>query len=57
MNVQNGKFKAHVIVRDKNGKIKVDDWNSLSPEFKEIIRKEEDKDGRNARNSSTEWDS
>lgn len=35
-----GKARAVGIVYDKHGRIKVDDWDSLSPELKTIIEKE-----------------
>ena len=51
MKAKPGKVKMYGIVRDKDGNIKVDDWDSLDPKLKEIILKEEKKDGRNIRNN------
>lgn len=51
MKTLEGKVKMYGIVRDKDGNIKIDDWDSLDPKLKEIILKEERKDGRNTRNS------
>lgn len=49
MKIKPGKVKMYGIVRDKNGKIKVDNWETLDPVLKEYILKEERKNGRNAR--------
>lgn len=49
MNASIGKVKMYGIVRDKDGNIKVDNWDSLSPELKSIILKEM-RDGGNTRN-------
>ena len=35
-----GKMTAYCLVRDKDGNIKIDDWDALSPEMKQIIEKE-----------------
>ena len=51
MKIKPGKIKMYGIVRDKNGKIKVDDWETLDPVLKEYILKEEGKNGRNIRNN------
>ena len=51
MKIKPGKVKMYGIVRDKNGKIKYDDWDSLDPVLKEYILKEERENGRNIRNN------
>ena len=51
MKTKPGKVKMYGIVRDKNGKIKVDDWDKLDPVLKEYILKEEKEIGRNIRNN------
>ena len=51
MKIKPGKVKMYGIVRDKNGKIKYDDWDSLDPVLKEYILKEERENGRNVRDS------
>jgi hypothetical protein len=40
-----GKAEGYGIVRDANGGIKVDDWDSLAPELKEAIQEELDNGG------------
>ena len=52
MKAKPGKVKMYGVVRDRNGKIKVDDWDKLDPKLKEIVLKEEEKDGRNTRRRS-----
>ncbi len=32
-----GKFKGYAVVRDRLGRIKVDDWNALDPNFREYL--------------------
>jgi ribosome maturation factor RimP len=46
LNSPSGRYKAYAIVYDKNGDIKVDDWESLPDELKQAIE-EELKNGRN----------
>lgn len=40
-----GRFEGYAIVRDKDGGIKVDDWDSLPEPLKQLIQEELDNGG------------
>lgn len=56
MNISTGVIKLYGLVRDKNGKPKIDDINNIHPKIWEMltdIEQEEIKNGRNTSRTST----
>lgn len=56
MNAQPGKFKGYAIVYAKDGRVKVDDLESLEPEFRKIVEREIEKYGRYTHDDSSKRD-